>query len=79
MRLHLPLAAIRREYTIADDSPDGLVLDLVDSALDYVSRIALGDSLPSEVLTGEASWKPDPNHVRRAAARLRLNLMEWLE
>ena len=51
----LPLGALRRELGIEDDSPDGRMLDLIDSALDYVPSLAPGDKLPSEVLTGDAS------------------------
>ncbi len=74
----LPLGALRREFGIEDDSPDGRMLDLIDSALHYVPSLAPGDKLPSEVLTGEASWRPSPKHVRLAATRMRLNLVEWL-
>ena len=74
----LPLGALRRELGIEDDSPDGRMLDLIDSALDYVPSLAPGDKLPSEVLTGEASWRPSPKHVRLAATRMRLNLIAWL-
>ncbi len=74
----LPLAALRREYGIADGSPDGRMFDLITAALDYVPSVAPGDKLPSEVLTGEASWRPSPNHIRLATTRIRLNLVAWL-
>ena len=74
----LPLGALRREFGIEDDSPDGRMLDLIGSALDYVPSLAPGDKLPSEVLTGEASWRPSPKHVRLATTRIRLNLVAWL-
>ena len=74
----LPLGALRREFDIQDDSPDGRMLDLIGSALDYVPSLAPGDKLPSEVLNGEASWRPSPKHIRMAATRMRLNLVAWL-
>ena len=74
----LPLAALRRQFGIDDHSPDGRMLDLIDSALDYVPFLAPGDKLPTEVLTGEASWRPSPKHVRLATTRIRLNMVAWL-
>ena len=75
---HLPLSALRREFGIEEDSPDGRMLDLIGSALEYVPSLAPGDRLPTEVLTGEASWRPSPKHIRLAATRIRLNLVAWL-
>lgn len=74
----LPLGALRREFGIEEDSPDGRMLDLIGSALDYVPSLAPGDKLPAEILTGEASWRPSQNHLRLAATRMRLNLVAWL-
>ena len=74
----LPLSALRREFGIEEDSPDGRMFELIGAALDYVPSIAPGDRLPSEVLTGEASWRPSPNHIRLATTRIRLNLVAWL-
>ncbi len=74
----LPLGALRRELGIDEDSPDGRMLELIGSALDYVPCLAPGDRLPSEVLTGEASWRPSPKHIKLAATRLRLDLVAWL-
>ena len=74
----LPLAALRRQFGIDDSSPDGRMLDLIGSALDYVPVLSPGDKLPSEVLTGEASWRPSPKHFKLATTRMYLNLVAWL-
>lgn len=74
----LPLGALRREFSIEDDSPDGRMLDLIGSALDYVPSLAPGDKLPTEVLTGEASWRPSPKHIKLATTRIYLNMVSWL-
>lgn len=71
----VPLQALQREFGIADDSPDGRKLALVARALDFVSGLHLGDPLPTEVLTGEASWSPEPRHHAQAEARLRRHLL----
>ncbi len=74
----LPLRSLRREFAIDDASPDGRMLGLIAAALDFITVLRPGDVLPSEVLTGEASWEPDPVHLEIANARLRLQLIAWL-
>ena len=74
----MPLRAIQRELGIADESADGQMLALIAEALDFVPALRLGDPFPREVLTGDASWEPDPKHVARALTRLRLQLVAWL-
>jgi hypothetical protein len=70
----LPLRALKREFGITDESPDGQMLGLIAASLDYVAGLRPGDRLPPEVLTGEASWSPEPRHCAIAAARLRRHL-----
>ena len=74
----LPLRALQREFNIPDDSEDGQMLALIAAALDFVTSLRMGDPLPAEVLSGEASWEPGPQHLRLATARLRLQLVSWL-
>ena len=74
----LPLDSLRREFAIGEDSADGRMLDLIGSALDFVSSLQPGDRLPAEVCTGEASWQPSPSHLRLAATRCRLDLVAWM-
>ena len=74
----IPLRSLRREFEIADASHDGWMLDLVSTALDFVSVIRPGDPFPTEVRTGEASWQPSANHLKVAMTRLRLGLVAWL-
>lgn len=72
------LRAIQREWQIPDDSEDGRMLALIGEALDFVACLRPGDALPDEVLTGQASWTPDPEHHGVARARLHLQLVAWL-
>ena len=74
----MPLRSIQRELAIADDSADGQMLALIADALDFVPALRMGDKLPPEVLTGDASWDPEPQHVRRALTKLHLQLVAWL-
>lgn len=73
----IPLPSLKREFEIADDSADGQMLTRIAQSLDFVSLLRPGDPLPREVMTGEASWDPDPVHFELASTRLRLQLIDW--
>lgn len=73
----IPLPSLMREFDIPEDSPDGQMLTLIEESLDFVSLLRPDDPLPCEVLTGEASWGPDPIHYEIASTRLRLQLIDW--
>ena len=74
----LPLRALQREFAIPDDSEDGRMLALIAASLDFITCLRMGDALPAEVLSGEASWEPSAQHLRVADARLRLQFVAWL-
>lgn len=74
----LPLRSLAREFGITPDMPDHRMLDLIAQALDYVVALKIGDPLPAEILTGDASWEPSPLHRQLASARLQLHLVRWL-
>ena len=78
-RAAVPLRSLQREFQIEDDSPDGRMLALIAESLDYVAGLHLGDKLPAEVLTGKASWQPEARYRRIAAAKLRLQLIAWVD
>jgi hypothetical protein len=75
----VPLRALQREFGIEDDSADGRMLGLIAESLDFVAGLQPGDRLPAEVLTGQASWEPKPQHRALAAAKLRLRLLVWVD
>ncbi len=75
----VPLRSLQREFAIPDDSPDGRMLALIAESLDFVAGLHPGDPLPTEILTGAASWQPDPRHRALAESRLRLHLLAWLD
>jgi len=74
----LPLRGLQREFGIAEDSNDGRMLGLVTASLDFVAGLRIGDPLPAEVLTGEASWEPSQQCRDLVIARLRMQLVGWL-
>ena len=75
----VPIDSLRREFSIGKDSADGRMLDLIGSALDFVTSLEPGDRLPPEIRTGEASWTPSSRHLRLASTRLRLDLVSWIQ
>lgn len=67
----LPVGALCREFAIEPESEDGRMLALIEQALGYVAGLVPGDALPPEVLGGMSDpFRPTPEQLRRAAARL---------
>jgi hypothetical protein len=75
----ITLKALLNELQLAPNDPDLAMLEKVREALDFVSGLRIGDPLPAEVLTGDASWAPDPEHYAIARNRLKLQLATWAE
>ena len=73
----LSFGGIRRELKLAEDSPDAGMLEAVAAALQFVSVLKIGDPLPAEVLSGEASWEIEQRHRDIALARLTMQLVTW--
>lgn len=74
----LPFHGIRREFDIEEESADDLMLEQVAHGLDYVKVLMPGDDLPSELLTGEASWEISDEHRTIAKQRLSMQLVSWV-
>jgi hypothetical protein len=71
----LPIRSVAREFKIEPESADGLMLELIEQALDFVVCIRLGDKLPSELNGGEASWEPTEQDRKNASSRVRYNFV----
>jgi hypothetical protein len=74
----LLLTAMQREFGISAESNDGVMLRLITQSLDFVSCLRIGDPLPAEILTGQASWQPEATYLRISNARLQWQLVNWL-
>ncbi len=74
----VPLAMIQREADIANDTADGRMIVLITRSLAFVQFLHLGDDLPPEVLTGEASWTPGKEFCELALAKLQYGLVRNL-
>lgn len=74
----VPLQALAKLFGIVPGSPDGRMLSVIAEALRFVVCVRIGDVLPTEVTTGEASWQPSAYHVQVASARLQMQLVKWI-
>jgi len=74
----IPVRSICDEFQIDDESSDGELLRTVSGSLKYVKEIYPGDSIPTELLTGEASWTIEEAHRNIARGRITMQLVSWL-
>lgn len=74
----LAFDGIKREFMLAEDSRDAQMLNRVAEGLLYVRGLRIGEKLPKEILTREASWDPTERHRRIARQRLTMQLVTWL-
>ena len=74
----VPVDKIVKTFDIPSDSNDAALLSRVSAALKYVQEIRPGDSIPSEITDGRASWMVDPKFLMAAKAKISLQLVAWL-
>ncbi|MBT5374226.1 MAG: hypothetical protein HOI33_11120 [Rhodospirillaceae bacterium] len=74
----LPFKGIKREFGMEEDSPDASMLDMVDESLKFIKVLRVGDAIPLEVLTGEASWEVSDRDRNIAYQRITLQLVTWM-
>jgi hypothetical protein len=74
----VPINGICTTFSIAPGSSDDLLLKRVGQALRIVKEVHPGDSIPSEVIDGTASWMVEERFLSTAKARITLQLIAWL-
>ncbi len=74
----LTLKGIMKEFDIDPTGADGLMLEQVGKGLKYVKGLRIGDPLPKEILTREASWSLSKRHQEIAYQRVSLQLVNWM-
>jgi len=74
----IEIPVLKKEFNIMPDSHDGKLVDLAVAGLRYVPDIKPGDSIPSEILNGTASWTISPKHKKIAQQRLQVQLLSWV-
>ncbi|MBL8831686.1 MAG: hypothetical protein JNL71_04795 [Rhodospirillales bacterium] len=78
VRATLTFGTLCASFGIEPGSPDALLLEDVRRALAFVRRVRHGDSIPSELLDGSASWSVDERHREIARGRVWIGLVAWL-
>ena len=78
VRANLTFVALRAAFGLAPDDPDSRLLDEVGRGLSFVKRIRPGDTVPSELLDGTASWAISDQHRAVARGRVIVSLMAWM-
>ncbi len=76
--VELKAKGIIQELGLSEKSPDIYMLGIIAEALAFVQGIAIGDPIPSEMHSGQASWSITDAHRATALARLSAQLMHWL-
>ncbi len=71
----LPFPTLVASFQINDR--DRQLLGTVTKGLRFVKEIRPGDTIPSEVLDGSASWAADERHTDTARKRLQVQLVGW--
>ncbi len=75
----LPVSQLAMELGLHNaDTPDARRLRLAAEAVSYVESLDLGAELPSEVITGKASWSVPEPYLRAAKAAIGGRLSDWL-
>lgn len=74
----LPFKGIRKEFGLAEDGADSKMLDQVAIALKFVKGVRIGDQLPKEMFSREASWQLSQRHVTIAYQRISVQLVNWM-
>jgi hypothetical protein len=78
LKAALTLPTLRAEFSIASDTGDGQLLDIIERSLRYVKEIRPNDSIPRELLDGSASWSVEDRHRMIAQSRLVVQVSSWL-
>ncbi len=73
----LSFSGIKKEFSL-EDSDDSRMLDFIQEALRFIKTMRIGDKLPPELSTREASWSIEPHHVTIARNRLTVQLITWI-
>ncbi|MCB2108700.1 MAG: hypothetical protein KDE14_13415 [Rhodobacteraceae bacterium] len=74
----IEIPILRKEFGIEDGSHDSKLIELAEAGLRFVVDIKPGDEIPTEILTGKASWTVSGKHKKIAEQRLQVQLLSWV-
>lgn len=73
----LPVHQLHLEFEIPEDSEDRKLMALAGQALQYVRHVYPGDSIPREVILGQAPWMVDEKYVELAKSWVAMLVIAW--
>ena len=76
--VELRLDSIAKELKLDEDSMDAFMLETLVDALPFVPQLKVGDAIPMELRTGEATWSITEDDRSVARGRVMLQLVSWL-
>ncbi len=76
--ISLPIPGIKKELQLKENDADFQMLDQCAQALKFVKGLRLGDPLPRELITREASWDLSQRHATIAYQRIAVQLVNWM-
>jgi hypothetical protein len=76
--VELRLESIARELKLDEESSDAQMLATLADALKFVPHLRVGDAIPMELRTGEASWSIAQKDRDIARGRVTMQLVTWL-
>ncbi|MBL4615992.1 MAG: hypothetical protein JKY27_14130 [Magnetovibrio sp.] len=74
----LKFSGIINELKLDNDEPDAKMLDIVAQGLKYVRELRIGDPVPSELISGRASWDVTDQHRAISHNRVTMQLVSWM-
>ena len=74
----LKFNGIKTELGLKKDSDDSEMLDTIAQGLRYVSRLEVGDPIPTELSSGRASWDVSDRDRAIANNRVTMQLVSWM-
>jgi hypothetical protein len=78
MQAAIPISRLAASFGISAESGDFELLSQVEKGLRFVREIRPGDTIPSELLDGTASWTVTGRHLTAAQARFSMQLVSWV-
>ena len=76
--VELRLDSIAKELRLDEDSKDSFMRETLVDALPFVPQLKVGDAIPMELRTGEATWSITDDDRSVARGRVTMQLVSWL-
>ena len=76
--ISMTFKGIMKEFKIPEDSHDGQMLEIVAKSLKFFKAMRIGEMVPKEITSREASWDLSQRHIKIAYQRISVQLVNWM-